>query len=171
MKKYFPVVLAATLILAACAADNKPAAPGAPPAASPATASKQDNSDHRPNTEINATTVISGDLMELKVKELHIGSGFDMSTRKIEGEEARLPSTIGTLWCYTIITGASTETFIRHVYYYKGRQVADVKLEVKYPVFSTWSSKTVNPELKGEWKVKVIDYDGRVLAEKEFALK
>ncbi len=166
MKKLFPALLVGTVILAACAGDNKSPAPGSSNASKQALPSEK----NLPNTEINATTVISGDLMELKVKELHVGTGFDISTRKIEGEADRLPSACGKLWCYTIITGASNETFIRHVYYFKGRQVGDVKLDVKFPVFSTFSSKTVLPEWKGEWKVKVIDFDGRVIGEKTFTL-
>ncbi len=171
MKIFFPVLLAGTLLLAACSGDNKPAPSGNLPALLPAQPSTAEKEKNRPNTEINATTVISGELLELKVKEIHIGTGFDITTRKIAGEGERLTATAGKLWCYTIITGASRETFIRHVYYYKGRQIADVKLDVKFPVFSTWSSKTVLPEWKGDWNLKVIDFDGRVIGEKNFIVE
>jgi|GEM_PF-5006421 len=171
MKNCFPVILVASLFLAACSGDNKPAAAGQDSGLSAAKLSPPEKEVTSPNTEINATTVISGELMELKVKELHVGTGFDLSTRKIEGETDKLPPNTVKLWCYSIITGASNETFIRHVYYCKGRQVADVKLDVKYPIFSTWSSKTIFPEWKGAWKIKVIDYDGRVIGEKSFILE
>ncbi len=171
MRNGLPLLLVASIFLASCSGNNKPAA-GSPDAGlSAANLSTPEKAASRPNTEVNATTVISGELMELKVKELHVGTGFDLSTRKIAGESDKLPPATVKLWCYTIITGASSETFIRHVYYCKGRQVADVKLDVKYPVFSTWSSKTILTEGKGAWKIKVIDFDGRVIGEKSFILE
>jgi len=167
----FLVILVASLFLVACARDNKPAAVGSATGLSAEKLTTPEEEVTRPSAEINATTVTNGEHMELRVKELHIGTGFDLATRKIEGETDKLPPTTVKLWCYSIITGASNETFVRHVYYCKGRQVADVKLDVKYPIFSTWSSKTILPEWKGAWKIKVIDFDGCVIGEKGFTLE
>ena len=70
---------------------------------------------------------------------------------------------IDKVWLWCRIEGAPDSTFVKHVYYYKGEQMAEVELPVNSPSWRTWSSKTILPNWVGDWEVKIVNADGNVL--------
>ncbi len=79
-----------------------------------------------------------------------------------------IPNNIGRVYLWTQIKANNPPTYIYHVWYYKNKEVARIRLYIKYPVFRTWSFKTVPPTWTGSWKVVVEDVYGNRLAEKSF---
>lgn len=53
----------------------------------------------------------------------------------------------------------------KHRWQYNGEVVAEVDFNVRGPRWRVWSSKALNPEKEGEWKVSVLNGAGDVIAE------
>jgi len=83
----------------------------------------------------------------------------------------KFPANIGKVYCWTKIKAFEVPTYIVHQWYYKGKLMASVKLDIKSPIFRTWSSKRIIPQWKGTWRVVVKDSNGSVVASKEFLIK
>jgi hypothetical protein len=81
------------------------------------------------------------------------------------------PSNIEKVYCWTKIKAYKVPTFIVHEWYYNGRLMASVKLDIRSPIFRTWSSKRIFPKWKGKWMVLVKDENGSIVASKEFYIK
>ncbi len=81
------------------------------------------------------------------------------------------PSNIGKVYCWTKIRAFEVPTYIVHQWYYKGKLMASVKLDIRSPLFRTWSSKRIIPQWKGTWRVVVKDANGSIVASKEFLIK
>ena len=83
----------------------------------------------------------------------------------------KFPANIGKVYCWTKIKAFEVPTYIVHQWYYKGKLMASVKLDIKSPIFRTWSSKRIIPQWKGTWRVVVKDSNGSVVASKELIIK
>ena len=57
---------------------------------------------------------------------------------------------------------------VTHRWEYQGRNMGDVKFNVGGPRWRVWSSKTLLPQLTGEWRVLVIDGNGNTVGEASF---
>jgi hypothetical protein len=60
-------------------------------------------------------------------------------------------------------------TTIVHRWEWNGTVVAEVAIEVGAPRWRAYSSKQLNPDWLGEWKVSIVDRWGEVLAERNFS--
>jgi hypothetical protein len=80
------------------------------------------------------------------------------------------PAAVGTLYCFTRITGADAESAVVHVWLWEGQEMARVELPVRSSNWRTWSSKTVLPQWVGQWQVEVLDRDGTLLKTIAFSL-
>lgn len=58
---------------------------------------------------------------------------------------------------------------VTHRWSYGGEVMAEVAFNVGGPRWRVWSSKNLIPEWAGEWKVEVVDGEGNVVHEKNFA--
>ncbi len=77
----------------------------------------------------------------------------------------------GKIYTWTKIKASNPPTFVKHVYYLQGKNVAEVTLNITYPTFRTWSSKTIKGNwMLGQWRVEVISADETLLASKEFTV-
>jgi hypothetical protein len=80
------------------------------------------------------------------------------------GEAVVFPADVGNVYCYTTVSGSSSSSQIRHVWYYEGKEVFSLPLPVKAANWRTWSSKKINRAQKGSWRVEIIDEtDGKLL--------
>lgn len=70
------------------------------------------------------------------------------------------------LWCKVI--GCKDTTMVHHVWYYNGKEMADVELPVRSSSWRTWSSKTILPSWTGDWEVKILDAAGNELKSAQF---
>ena len=73
------------------------------------------------------------------------------------------PASVGKLFCFTKITGALKPTHVTHVWSFDGTERARVELAVNSPSWRTYSSKNIESQEVGAWRVEVIDSAGNVL--------
>ena len=81
------------------------------------------------------------------------------------------PADYGKLFCFTRIVGAEKDLKVTHVWYYQDDELARVELAVGSADWRTYSSKRFLPQWGGQWRVVVLDEEGRELATVPFALK
>jgi hypothetical protein len=79
-----------------------------------------------------------------------------INTRIPWGLRDAFPSNIGTLYCFTQLAEIPLQGVISHIWYYGKREMARVELTVSPPQWRTWSSKTILPNWKGNWKVDIV---------------
>ena len=77
-------------------------------------------------------------------------------------------ATMGPVYYFTEVKGAYTPTHITHIWYYHGKQMAQVPLSVDSPRWRTWSSKQILENWVGSWTVEAVDADGNVLSSESF---
>ena len=73
------------------------------------------------------------------------------------------PVSVGKLFCFTKITGALNPTHVTHVWSFDGTERARVELAVNSPSWRTYSSKNIENQGVGAWRVEVVDSAGQVL--------
>ena len=76
---------------------------------------------------------------------------------------------VAQLFYFTDVQGGPGT--IQHVWIWQGRTMATVSLEIKSARFRTWSSKRIQPEWTGKWRVEARSSDGAVLSFKEFEIE
>jgi len=79
------------------------------------------------------------------------------------GEADTFPAEVGQVCLWSKVLGCQDTTMIKHVWYFKGEEMAEVQLPVRSPAWRTYSIKTIPPEWAGDWVVKVVDAQGNVL--------
>jgi hypothetical protein len=79
-------------------------------------------------------------------------------------------ASVGTLYCYCRIIGADSETTVWQVWYHNGREVTRTALPVRSSNWKTWSKKVVPAAGRGDWRVDVLDGQGKVLGSQRFKL-
>jgi hypothetical protein len=105
----------------------------------------------------------------IKVEKIACGMGVE--ERELQDEAITFSSETERIYCWSLITGCEEPTVVEHVWYYGGDEKARVALDIKYPRMRTWSYKTMMPEWKGDWKVEVIDDNGKLLASTGFKVE
>lgn len=92
---------------------------------------------------------------------LKVGTGIE--AKEIDGENTTFSVNVGKIYCWSLIEGAQEPMEIRHQWWHEGKLVIEVPLTIKYARFRTWSYKTIVPEMVGNWEVKVVDNQDKVL--------
>ncbi len=99
-----------------------------------------------------------------------------VTTKIVEGKPIdsvhRISSkSVKALYCFTRLTSESEEkTGIKHVWYRNGEKVAEYELPVKGENWRTSSRKTVDKYSSGDWRVDVLDSEGKVLKSVKFRM-
>jgi len=88
--------------------------------------------------------------------------------REPVGEGESFSVDIKKVFCFTDVRNAGEETFITHEWYYIDELKATVKLKVTGEHWRTWSSKGIDKNWTGEWRVEVKDSDGNLLRKISF---
>ncbi len=78
---------------------------------------------------------------------------------------------VGTLYAFTRINGAETETLVKHLWFHGDNLMAEIELPVRSVNWRTYSSKNVLPSWTGQWKVDVTDEDGNLLISIPFVIE
>src|SRR5512145_1672402 len=73
------------------------------------------------------------------------------------------PASVERLFCFTRVTGAAADTSITHVWYLRGVERSRIELPVRSGDWRIWSKKTILPGSAGDWKVDVLDAEGKPL--------
>jgi hypothetical protein len=90
--------------------------------------------------------------------------------RQPSGIGSIFPEDLDKLYCFTKIVGAVGSTYVYHVWYFKNKEIARVKLPVKSKSWRTWSSKNLHMGL-GFGKVEVVSESGDILGRAEFKIQ
>jgi len=85
-----------------------------------------------------------------------------------QGVSGKFDSNVGRIYCLTKAEGAQEETMIHHVWLHNEKEVARVELRVKSSPFRTYSSKIIESQKTGAWKVRVEDAKGNQITEIPF---
>jgi hypothetical protein len=80
------------------------------------------------------------------------------------------PATVGSLVCFTKISGGTAGATIHHVWFHGDTQVGDVELHVDGSPWRTWSRKTIPADWTGAWHVEIRDAAGTVLKRIDFTV-
>jgi hypothetical protein len=104
----------------------------------------------------------------LEVRDVAISTG--VQGRVPTGISSYFDASVGKLYAFTRIVGAEGDTRIYHKWYHGDVLVADVPLSVRSDDWRTWSSKNVQPDWTGDWRVVVVSEDGSVLGSVKFAV-
>jgi len=100
--------------------------------------------------------------------KVEIAIGKNIADRMPTDTASAFPADVGSLVCWTMVTGASN-TKITHVWTH-GPHTITVDLNVGGSPWRTYSRRTIPAEWTGEWKVEVKDAAGTVLATKTFTV-
>ncbi len=84
---------------------------------------------------------------------------------------ATFTTDVGRLFCWTRITGAEGQTSVHHVWFLEDEEMADVELNVGAASWRTHSSKAIQAEWSGNWRVEVRDPEGTVLETIRFSVQ
>ncbi len=82
--------------------------------------------------------------------------------RQSVGTAERFASDVGSLACFSRITGGEGQTVV-HAWIHEGTTRARVELQVGSDSWRTWSTKQILPSWTGSWEVKIMTPEGQVL--------
>ena len=106
---------------------------------------------------------------ELKITKITLTTG--VKDREPVSSAITFPNSVGRVYCWTLIEGAKEPTAIRHLWYYGEKKVVEVSLEIKSSPYRTWSSKTILPQWKGDWRVGIVDDQDNLLGTAPFKIE
>jgi transcriptional regulator with XRE-family HTH domain len=87
------------------------------------------------------------------------------------GVDRFFPLSAGKIYVWTEIEATQVPSKIRHIYYFGGKKISDVSLDVRSPRWRTWSYKTIaEPRYLGEWRVEIATADGKILRQLYFEI-
>lgn len=75
------------------------------------------------------------------------------------------------LYCFSRIVAADEATVVSHVWYRNDQIISRIELPVKSSDWRTWSAKRLIEGWEGDWRVEVLDADGRLLKTVEFQVR
>lgn len=90
--------------------------------------------------------------------------------RQPAGEATSFGDDVGSVTCFTKITGVADESSVTHVWYYGDEEMGRVELPVRSEMWRTWSTKTILPDATGDWRVDVLSASGDVLKSATFTV-
>lgn len=112
---------------------------------------------------------VSADTSPVAVAEAVIAT--DVQDRQPVDNLTSVEANVGTVYCWTRITGAEGEMQVEHVWYHGQNEMARVSLTIAGSNWRTWSSKNIVPDRAGEWRVDIVGPDGSVLDSVSFTVK
>ena len=104
----------------------------------------------------------------LKVEQIAIAVAVE--DRQPVGVSDVFADTVGALYCFTEIRGMGESTTVSQVWYYGEKRMAEVKLNVRGYRWRTWSTKIMQVDWTGDWRVDVVSEDGKILKSKRFRI-
>ena len=112
----------------------------------------ESRSDHEKNIEVLTAAVCS-----------------DVKDRKPSGENDSFQWSMDRIYIWNLIKCESHLSSIRHIYYFKGQKVSDIVLDIRSPLWRTWSYKALlDKRFIGPWRVDITSADGKLLQRVHF---
>jgi hypothetical protein len=78
---------------------------------------------------------------------------------------------VDKLYCYTKVSGATTITTIKHIWYFGDTVVHTMELSLGGSPWRTWSNKTIPASWTGTGKVEIQDANGTLLKTVNFVIQ
>jgi hypothetical protein len=69
----------------------------------------------------------------------------------------------GKIYCYTLFDQIPDDTIVYHHWFFRDKPSARIRLTLKSPRWSTFSSIQLREADRGPWRVEISDAGGRVL--------
>lgn len=76
----------------------------------------------------------------------------------------------GKIYCYTLFDQIAEDTAVYHHWYFRDKPSARIRLSLKQPRWSTYSSIQLREADRGPWRVEISDAGGRVLKTLRFSV-
>jgi len=76
----------------------------------------------------------------------------------------------GKIYCYTLFDQIPEDTVVYHHWFFRDKPSARIRLTLKSPRWSTYSSIQLREADKGPWRVEISDAGGRVLKTLRFSV-
>lgn len=105
---------------------------------------------------------------DVSVEEIVVAQAVEQLTPI--GVQATFPADVGKLYCFSKISGATSETTITHVWYWKDQEMARVELPVQSASWRTYSSKNILDHWEGPWRVEIF-HGGTYLSGVDFTVE
>lgn len=108
--------------------------------------------------------------LDIQITELVITSKI-VKGKPIDSIKRLSSSTDKNLYCFTrTVAPADTESSIRHLWYKGDEKVAEYTLPVKGEKWRTYSKKSIQKGWAGDWRVEVVDENGKLLKTVKFRM-
>jgi hypothetical protein len=86
------------------------------------------------------------------------------------GRAVVFPSAHDRLYCYSNFPQVARQEQVTHRWFFRDREVAQFKLVIQPPRWSSYSSLKISAERKGPWRVEVIGEEGALLGVARFSV-
>ena len=117
-----------------------------------------------------AATAARAEAPRLKITELAVTTKIARGN-PIDAVHRISSSAVSALYCFTRTEGSEeTDTFITHAWYRGDEKVGEYRLPVKGKKWRTFSKKGIERGWTGDWRVEVLDSDGKLLKTVRFRM-
>jgi len=87
------------------------------------------------------------------------------------GSTVEFKPDVQKIYCYTEIETDKYPTEVTHIWIYEKNIEAEIKLPVRSPKWRTYSSKAIQTNWHGNWKVEVYAEDGKLIDSIDFKIQ
>lgn len=106
---------------------------------------------------------------EKNIEVLKAAVCTDVKDRIPCGENDSFQWSMDRICIWNLIKCESHLSSIRHIYYFKGQKVSDIVLDIRSPLWRTWSHKALlDKRFIGPWRVDITSADGKLLQRVHF---
>jgi len=101
---------------------------------------------------------------ERNMKVLKTAVCTDVEHKKPFGKAHSVQWSTDRVYVWSLIECEKSVSSIRHIYYFKGKKVNDIELDIKSHRWRTWSYKALSDKrFIGSWRVDITSADGKLL--------
>jgi hypothetical protein len=106
---------------------------------------------------------------ERNMKVLKTAVCTDVEHKNPLGKSHSVQWSTDRVYVWNLIECETSVSSIRHIYYFKGKKVSDIPLDIKSHRWRTWSYKALSDKrFIGHWRVDITSADGKLLKSVRF---
>lgn len=103
------------------------------------------------------------------IEVLKVAVCSDVKNKVPYGVSNSFQWSVGRVCIWNLIKSGTSPSSIRHIYYFEGKKVGDILLDIRPPLWRTWSYKTIfDKRLIGQWRVDITSVEGELLQRVHF---
>lgn len=107
---------------------------------------------------------------EMKITELAVTTKI-VRGKPVDSVHRISSAAVKALYCFTRLAASEElDTTIKHVWYRNGEMVGEYELPVQGRKWRTYSKKEIQRGWSGDWKVEVVDSEGKLLKTVSFRM-